>query len=129
MNQQTLWHDTPEEALRALVDGLGGPKAVGAQLFPEKTMEDARRTVLKWCDAERNDKPSLEQLLFLLKKGREQGCHVFAAFLMSQAGYAEPTPVEPRDEAAELQRAFIRSVAEQKALLERLQRVQVRAAS
>lgn len=129
MNQQALWHETPEEALRALVDALGGPKAVGSAMFPEKTLEDARRLVLKWCDPDRIEKPGLDQLLLLLRKGREHGCHVFAAFLMSQSGYAEPTPVEPKDEAAELQRAFIRSVAEQKALLERLQRVQVRAAS
>lgn len=129
MNQQALWHDSPEEALRALIDALGGPKAVGHMLMPEKSMDDARRTVLKWCDAERHDKPSLDQLLLLMRKDREAGCHVFAAFLLSQAGYEEPRPVEPKDEAAELQRAFIRSVAEQKALLERLQRVQVRAAS
>lgn len=129
MNQQALWHDSPEEALRALIDALGGPKAVGHMLMPEKSMDDARRAVLKWCDAERHDKPSLDQLLLLMRKDREAGCHVFAAFLLSQAGYEEPRPVEPKDEAAELQRAFIRSVAEQKALLERLQRVQVRAAS
>lgn len=129
MNQQALWHETPEEALRALIDALGGPKVVGGMLFPEKTLDDARRLVLKWCDPDRIEKPGLDHLLLLLRKGRDTGCHVFAAFLCTQSGYDEPRPVDPADETAELQRAFIRSVQEQKALLERLSRVQVRAAS
>lgn len=129
MTQQALWHDTPEDALRALIDALGGPKAVGSFLFPEKTLEDARRTVLKWCDAERLDKPSLDHLVLLLKKGREQGCHVFAAFLLSQAGYDDPRPVEPRDEMTELQRAYVNAARDIKRIAERIERVQVRVAS
>lgn len=129
MNQQSLWHEEPEEAMRALIDALGGPKKIGMELYPDKPMEEARRLVLKWCDPDRHEKPSLTQLLFLMRKGRDAGCHVFASFLLTQSGYDEPRAVEPQDEAAELQRAFIKSVEQQKALLERLQRVQVRAAS
>lgn len=129
MNQQSLWHETPEDALRALVDALGGPKVVGGAMFPEKSLEDARRLVLKWCDPDRIEKPGLDHLLLLMRKGRDSGCHVFASYLLTNAGYDEPRAVEPQDEAAELQRAFIKSVEQQKTLLERLQRVQVRAAS
>lgn len=46
-----------------------------------------------------------------------------------QVGGYKFVPVSPEDEHAELQRQFIRSVEEQKALVERMQRVQVRAAS
>lgn len=129
MNQQVLWHETPEEALRALIDALGGPKVVGGFLFPEKTLEDARRLVLKWCDPDRIEKPGLDHLVLMLKKGRERDCHVFAAFLLSQAGYDDPRPVEPRDEMAELQRAYVNAARDIKRIAERIERVQVRVAS
>ena len=124
MTQQALWHDSAEDALRALIETLGGPKAVGHKLYPEKSMDDARRLVLQWCSPERGEKPSLAQLLLLLKWGREAGAHVLAGYLMGEAGYAEPVPVDPRDEVAELQRAFMRTVEQQRQMLDRIQRAQ-----
>lgn len=129
MNQQSLWHEEPEEAMRALIDALGGPKKVGLDLYPDKPMEEARRLVLKWCDPDRQEKPSLTQLLFLLRKGRAVGCHVFAAFLLRQSGYDDPRPVEPTDELAELQRQFIKAAESQAKMLERITRLQVKVAS
>ena len=43
-------------------------------------------------------------------------------FVAADAGYAAPQPIEPRDEMAELQRAFIESVNLQAKLAERMER-------
>lgn len=126
MTQQALWHDSAEDALRALIETLGGPKAVGHKLYPEKSMDDARRLLLQWCSPERSEKPSLAQLMLLLKWGREAGAHVLAGYLMGEAGYAEPVPVDPLDQREQLQREFIRAVEAQKLIVERLQRIQAR---
>lgn len=127
MTQQTLWHDTPEDALRALIDALGGPKKVGLELYPDRSMVESQRLLMKWCDPDRVEKPTLSQLLFLLKRGRQTGCHVLIGLLSEQSGYAA-TPIEPVDEMVELQKQFIKSVENQQKLLERIQRVQVRVA-
>lgn len=124
MNQQALWHDSPEDALRALIEALGGPKAVGHRLYPEKTMEEARRMLLHWCMPDRGEKPSLAQVLLLMKWGRDADQHVLAGYLMGEAGYAEPVPVDPKDEVAQLQREFIRAVEQQRQTLDRLTRLQ-----
>jgi len=127
MQQIELIHEVPEDALRALVSALGGPKRVGHSLLPDLPMDDARRQVDGWCSRESKYKPSLTQLAWLLREGRKIQCHVLMGFLADDAGYTA-TPIGPRDELAELQRAFIQSVEAQKQLLERISRVQVRAA-
>lgn len=126
MNQQPLWHEYPEDALRAVIDALGGPKKVGGALMPDKPVDDARREVDGWCDRHRKEKPTLSQLCWLIEEGRKTGCHVLIQYFGSSY---RVEAIEPRDELAELQRAFIQSVEQQKALLERISRVQVRAAS
>lgn len=123
MDQQSLWHDSPEEALRSLVDALGGPKRVGAELMgPGKRLEEARRLVLHWCDESRPEKPGMGELLWLLARGRQEGCHTFAAFLMREAGYADPMPVEPEDERARLMREYVRATRSLEAISRRMDR-------
>ena len=121
--QQALFHESAEEALRALVDAVGGPKAVGTEMMPSKRMDDARRLVLHWCDESRPEKPSLEELLWLLKRGRAEGCHVLASYLMTEAGYEAPTPIEPETEQARLRREYIGAVEHMDALTKRMERL------
>jgi hypothetical protein len=49
------------------------------------------------------------QVLWLLRAGREAGCHAAMGYLAAQAGYAEPVPVTPEDERARLQREFVQA--------------------
>jgi hypothetical protein len=128
MSQQKLWHDDIYDALRGAVEALGGTKRVGHALWPAKTIEEAGKHLDRCLLSTSAQKLSLEELMWIFTQSAAKGCHVIADHFGQAAGYRF-VPVEPKDEAAELQRQFIRSVDEQKALLERLQRVQLRAAS
>jgi hypothetical protein len=121
--QEPLWHDTPEDAVRSLVDALGGPKKVGAELWPVLPVADAGRRVTHCLDAERPEKLTLGELSFLLKWGREKGVHVAATFFMESAGYRKPEPLAPADERAELQRQFMAAVSIQADLVKRMERL------
>ena len=110
-NQLPLLVEDLPTAIRAVIQAMGGSKRAGAMLRPELPADDAGRWLRDCLDDQRREKLSLEQFLLLLVEGRRVGCHVAMAYLAEQAGYAPPQPVEPADEAAELQREFIAAVA------------------
>lgn len=64
---------------------------------------------------------------------RKKGNHSAFEFMAQDLGYTKPTPIEPKDEMAELQRQFIAAVEKQvqasetaKAMLDRLEQLQQR---
>lgn len=126
MEQARLWYEFPEDALGDLIKALGGPKAVGHRLMPDIAMDDARRQVDGWLDRNSKYKPSFSQLMWLLAEGRRVGCHVLIEFFADSAGYAKPTPVEPKDVDAELQREFIASVDRLAKIQEEMRRNRMR---
>lgn len=106
------------EAIRATVNALGGMKVVGVELRPEKSAVDAGKWLADCLNPAKRDRLDPEQLAFIRRKARAAGCHILASFEMREAGYAEPVPIAPEDEAAQLQREFIGAVK----ALEQIQR-------
>lgn len=102
--------DQPEsiyEALKRLVDALGGAKVVGHRMRPEKSVTDARTWLLNCLNADRQEKLDPEQVLLLLRWGHEAGYHDAMRFVAGDTGYSEPTPLTPQDALADLQRKAI----------------------
>lgn len=124
MNQRALFHESVEDALRAVVEAIGGFKKVGAQLWPEKSVEDAGKLLRHCLDEDRAEKLSLGQLLLILKEGRKVNAHDAVDFLCQQAGYQEPDPIEPEAEQASLMRDAIAHVKEMRQLVERMEALQ-----
>lgn len=123
VQQPSLFYDSIYEALRDVVRVAGGPKAVGARLWPGKSIQEAQTRLLNCLDHNRSEKLSPEDLLVLLRIGRQVGCHVAMKFLCQECGYTEPQPMEPADEKAELQRQFIEAVQESKHIADRIERL------
>lgn len=96
--------DTINEALISCVKACGGSKQVGLKLWPEKTMEAAQRHLLACLNEDKPERLSPEQLVLLMRMGRERGCHDVMKHVAETLGYAEPVPIDPRDELAELLR-------------------------
>lgn len=126
MEQERLWHDDIFDATRTAIQRLGGFKIVGAKLWPEKSPDKAGELLANCLNRTRPEKLDLEQFLLILREARKVGCHVIASFICDDAGYAPPQPIEPRDEYAELQRAYINAVGKLEELAERMGRVQTR---
>lgn len=122
MSQDALFYESLADALRAVVQALGGTKAAGCRLWPEKTPESAHRTLLDCLNEARPEKLSPEQVLYLLSAGRQVGCHAAMNYLAREAGYSDPAPIEPEDQRARLQREFIEAQKAMQALAGRMQR-------
>lgn len=104
--QYELIHESISDALREVVQALGGAKKVGATLRPDRPVAEAARWVSDCLNSERREKFDPDQVLWLLREGRAVGCHGAMSYIARDTGYSA-TPIEPQDEKAELQRQFI----------------------
>lgn len=108
------------DAIRATVQALGGAKRIGSDMKPDLSVEAAGRWLSDCCNPDRRERLSPTELAYLRKRARAAGVHIMATFEMRDAGYADPTPVEPEDQRAALQRAFIQQTEELKRMLGQL---------
>ncbi len=111
------------DALIACVKALGGSKAVGPLVWPEKTPDAAQRMLLDCLNEDRPQHLTPEQSLLIARLARARGCHEFMAALAAELGYAAPVPIASRDEVADLQRQFVALVRMQSSLVERMERL------
>ncbi len=124
MQQDDLWHDTPEDALRAVVSACGGPKKVGHDLWPAKTVADAAHYLNHCLDPERAEKLSLGEIMLLLKKGRQADCHTAIAFITRACHYEDTKPVEPEDEKVAIQHEVLTIGKDLRRMLTRLESIE-----
>lgn len=104
--------ETFNDALIDCVKAAGGSALVGRKVFPEKSPESAQRSLLDCLNEDRAAKLSPDQVKLVLKLARERGFHGGVAYLLADLGYAPTTPIEPKDEVAELRRLFIEAGAQ-----------------
>lgn len=95
MDQQPLFVDSMEEALRGAVMALKGPKAVGVALWPELSADLAAKRLNHCLDPERPEKLELAQVLLIAKRARMVGCHTLMSFLACELDYEGPKPIDP----------------------------------
>ena len=109
------------QALIECIKAAGGSKVVASLLWPQKELEQARRRLMDCLNDDRPDRLCPDQVLLIARIARQAGCHAYMAYCARHLHYDPPVPREPRDEAAELQRAFVLAVAQQQQILDRLQ--------
>lgn len=120
--QFELFHEDVYSALRTCVDALGGPKKVGVALWgSSKTPRQQADKLLNCLNRNHAQKLSLDELQWILRSAREIGCHAGINQICRDAAYLDPSPVEPEDEKAALQRQFIDSVGTLQVLARRIQ--------
>lgn len=119
-----MLYESLNEALIDCVKAAGGSKQVGPQLWPEKTPDAAQRLLLDCLNDERPARLSPEQVLLVLRLARERGHHGGISFILASLGYTPTSPIEPKDEAAELQRQGAEMLAALERITERMQRLQ-----
>ena len=107
MDQTSLWHETLEDALGDVVRALGGPKKVGALLWPALPVEDAARKINHCLDRDKSNKLSADELLLILKEGRRIKCLTALAFINRACDCSDPIPTDPETETARLMRQYV----------------------
>ena len=121
--QPSLFHDTYEDAIRDTVMSLGGFKKTGSMLWPAMPADDAGRKLSACLNTEKREKLDLGELRLIRREARKLGVHILASYEMRDAGYAEPQPINPEDEAAQLQREYIAAVKAMSVIQSRMDRV------
>jgi hypothetical protein len=121
-DQIPLFVEDYNEAIRATVQALGGFKRVGADMRPEMPADAAGRWLADCCNPEKRDHLPPAQLAYIRRRARLEGVHILAAFEAREAGYADPQPITPEDEAAQLQREFVQASKGMAALFNRMER-------
>lgn len=106
-DQSRLFITDIYDALGDLVRALGGPKSVGEALWPKKAPDDAAGRVKDCLNRNRRETFDAEEIMWLLKRGREVGCHGPIAWICTQSGYSVPEPVEQETELAKLLREYL----------------------
>lgn len=120
-------HDSILDALREVVMVCGGLKSVGARMRPDLSPDHAGRWLADCLSEDRRERLTPGQVLWLLRAGRQSHCHVAAAFLLREAGYADPVPVSAQDEQAELMLEFIEAQKAMQSMVERMARLNMQA--
>lgn len=122
--QYALMHDAFEDALKEVIQACGGPKAIGREMRPELPVEQAAGWVRDCLNPEKRDKFSMQQVLFVLRRGREVGAHAAMHFLARDAGYSDPSPLDPEDEVVRMQREFVEATKQLSRLADRIAKIQ-----
>lgn len=108
--QPALFHECLDDAIRDTVMAMGGNKRVGNLLWPALPADVAGKRLADCLNADKRDKLSPDELALIRREARKQGAHILATYEMRDAGYADPLPIAPEDEAAQLQREYIAAV-------------------
>lgn len=109
MTQNTVY-DSYEDAIRDTVMALGGFKRVGSILWPAMPADDAGRKLSACLNTEKREKLDLGELRLIRYTAREKGVNTLMSYECRDSGYAEPVPITPEDEAAQLMREYIAAV-------------------
>ena len=109
------------------VKAMGGFKKVGVLMRPELSADKAGEWLADCLNPDRPQKLSLDQAMFVLRAAREIGCHAGMYFIARDCGYSEPGPVEPEDEAADLERKFIATAEMLAPMLTRIESLRAKA--
>lgn len=106
--------------------GGGNYKYVAVQLWPDMSPDVAARKLADCFNTNRPERLKPRQVMFILRLARRHGCHDALDWLLADLDYAPTTPIEPRDEGAELQRAFVSAKDELAGILARMEALQAR---
>lgn len=119
----SLLYEDELDAARDAVKYLGGPKKVGPTIWPDKTPDAAARHLSDCLNPSRAERLSPSQLLLLMRRAREAGFHGLTAYLLREAGYAPPVPVQPTTESEVIARRLETLLSEAATLTSRLERL------
>ena len=131
MSQQPpLFVETIYDALRAIVaQQLGGPKTVGARLWPGKSVDDARMLLLNCLNPDRHEKLDPEQVVLLFRLAREADFHIAKHWLDAETGYEASAPLNLETAEARQLDVLEHAAHELQRALSQLERIRAERAS
>ncbi len=126
--QARLFYEDAKDALTCALSESGkAPKAIALEMRPEMKADSAKAWLHNCLDPDKNEKFSIDQIIqFINLTKRSDGTNSLLDYICDETDHQRTVAKAPEDEMAQLQRAFINSVDEQKKLVERIQRTQLK---
>lgn len=115
-----LFYDDEFQALRRTIEDGKGYKATALHLWPGMKPDSAYAKLKVCCRDDGDERLKFREYLAAMVFNAQYDVLYFAC---DETGHERPKPRAPADQAAELQRAFIESVAEQRRIAERIERL------
>jgi len=131
MQGEMPFYESPEQALEACVQFLGGAKVVGSLLWPDKTVDNARTYMLACLNHDRPEKLSPSQMILVFRLAKQAGFHAGFEYFSRECEYdARPiTPAEEVDRLTSVVEQSSKTLSAALAALERIQRSHNKAVS
>jgi len=113
------------DALTAAIHAIGGFKKVGIALRPELEVrpQQAAQWLRDCLNQDKRERLHPDQVMHLLRMAREGNYHAAKHWIDGQTGYSESTPLDPRDELAQLQGRFIEAVHMSRDIADKIERL------
>ena len=115
-----LWYDDEFQALRQTVEQGKGYKATALHLWPGMKPESAYAKLKVCCSADGDQHLRFREWIAAMKFNDRFDALDYAC---DETSHERPKRKSLLDESAELQRAFVESVARQQQLVERMERL------
>ncbi len=122
METASLFCESIEEAIDEVAKACGGRKQFASEMWPSRPVREAHNRLDACLNPDRAEKFDPVDLLYIMRRGREVGCHSLMLFMARNAGYTDPHPLNPEDEQAKLQREFIEAQKWMQKLASRMER-------
>lgn len=103
--QSALFHDRIEDAMDETIRACGGRKKFACEMWPDKPQRDAHNLLDACLNPERREKFSPAQLIYIMKCGKQAGCHALMNYFAFECGY-EAKPIHKEEEADRLATAI-----------------------
>ena len=117
-----LFFESVNEALVNTVQALGGFKKVACDLRKDKSADAASSWLRDCLNPDRDARLEPEQVVELVRMGREAGCHSYMQFMAATLGYGAPTPLAKADVAAAAMAQMLKLSQQMKVVVEQLER-------
>lgn len=126
MQAEMPFYESPENSLKACIEALGGAKTVGKGLFPDKTVENARDYLLACVNADRPEKLSASQIIYIFRESKNIGFHAGYQYWSRECEY-EARPITKAEEVDRLTSIVEQSTKTLTLALQSLERIKLSA--
>jgi hypothetical protein len=113
-----------DDALVEAIRSLGGSKKVGVELWPTMDIGAAQRKLIACMSESRPEKLSTDEVMFIMRRARDAGCHVVIEWMCAELGYSRPAPIAREDARERIQLEVLAATKTLTAALAQLQRLE-----
>lgn len=101
MQNELPFFETPEQAIEACINALGGAKKVGPMLWPDKSIDNARTYLLACVNHDRAENLNYSQLIFIFREAKALGFHAGFQWFANEIEY-DVRPITKSEEVDRL---------------------------